>query len=423
MAKIVSKTLKKSLPDLPGIYLFKDADGTVVYIGKAKSLKKRVSSYFQNKQQDLKTELLLQAYDDLDFIVTHSETEALLLEIQLVQKHQPKFNILLKDGQPFLYIVFTKAPIPEMEIVRNKKLQGIYFGPFLHKQQARKVFNYLQRTFKLTLCNKRIENGCLEYHLGLCAGNCRSDFDLNDYLFRIQLAQDVLHRNHKDFLKNLQSKIKEYSSALEFEKARALNRYAENFETIFATIETHFSEKKYELQEYAATAKTYVPHVSEDIAQQLKDFFELDHLVRTIDCFDVSHFQSRNIVGSCVRFTDAKPDKNNLRRFNIKTLEVQNDYAALQEIVSRRYRDGKNIPDLIVIDGGKGQLSAIREILPDAPVVSLAKREETIYCPQFPEGKRLDIQTEVGRLIIALRDYAHHFAISFHRLKRAKSNS
>ncbi|HLJ31346.1 MAG TPA: hypothetical protein VKU36_02830, partial [Candidatus Babeliales bacterium] len=132
-------------------------------------------------------------------------------------------------------------------------------------------------------------------------------------------------------------------------------------------------------------------------------------------------FQSSYLVGSCVRFTDGKPEKSCFRHFKIKTLIEQNDYAALQEIIQRRYRDKNDLPDLIVIDGGKGQLSAAYAVLPGAPIVSLAKREETIYGPQFPDGIRLDIQTDVGKLLIALRDYAHHFAISFHRLKRKKS--
>ena len=417
----MSKQLQKRIPDLPGVYLFKDAHGTVVYIGKAKSLKKRVSSYFQKNHKDFKTELLLDSYDDLDFIVTQNETEALLLETQLIQKHQPKFNVLLKDGQPFLYIVFTKAQLPEIKLVRNKQLRGTYFGPLLHKQQARNVFHYLMRTFSLNLCKKTIENGCLDYHIGLCAGNCKSDFNNDDYVFRLQLAQDVLRKNHKSFVRKLKERIKQHSASLEFEKARTLNGYIDNFETIFETIATHFSDKKYALQEYAATTKTYVPQVGDDIAQQLKSFFETDHAIHTIDCFDISHFQSHNMVGSCVRFTNAKPDKANLRKFNIKTLEQQNDYVALQEIVGRRYHNGNNIPDLIVIDGGKGQLSAVRAILPDAPIVSLAKREETIFSPNFPDGKKLNVQTDVGKLIIALRDYAHHFAISFHRLKRSKN--
>lgn len=157
------------------------------------------------------------------------------------------------------------------------------------------------------------------------------------------------------------------------------------------------------------------------INTDLQKFLGFATPVRTVDCFDISHFQSSYLVGSCVRFTDGKPERAMFRHFKIKTLTEQNDYAALQEIIQRRYKNNTDIPDLIVIDGGKGQLSAAQHVLPGAPLVSLAKREETLYGPQFPQGVRLDLQTNVGRLLIALRDYAHHFAISYHRLKRKKS--
>jgi excinuclease ABC subunit C len=231
----------------------------------------------------------------------------------------------------------------------------------------------------------------------------------------------VLKKNHDEFVHKLKQKIQEYMCAYAFEKAKNLHAYVENVQMIFDTIETHFSEKKFATDIFVATTPvSYKSTSTADIALQLKHFLELPHLVSTIDCFDVSHFQSRYIVGACVRFTNGIPEKNKFRRFKIKTLQEQNDYAALQEIVSRRYKDQSDIPDLILIDGGKGQLHAIQNILPAAPIASLAKREEILYSPQFLEGKQLDIKTEVGKLLIALRDYAHHFAISYHRLRAQK---
>lgn len=427
----MDKRLKIELPKLPGVYVFKNEDGTPIYIGKAKSLKNRVSSYFHKQKTDWKVAALLEEHASLEFILTKNETEALLLETQMIQQYKPKFNVLLTSGQPFIYIFFTQDEVPQIKIVRNKRAKGTYFGPFLFKSQARRVHKYLMEKFRLTMCNKKIENGCLEYHLGICPGNCKPDFDKQDYLFRIELAQDVLKKNHKDFIKKLEAKIKEHCAAMDFEKAKNLHEYIANFETIFETIRTHFTESKYATDiatvstpsyfaSYFAEATKDRPHDPYRLAKELQKFFNLQSPVHTIDCFDISHFQSRSIVGSCIRFRDGKPDKNRFRRFQVRSLVEQNDYAALQEIVARRYRDPEDIPDLILIDGGKGQLNAVKSVLPNAQLISLAKREETVYGNAYPDGKVLDINSDIGKLLIALRDYAHHFAINYHRLKQNK---
>ncbi len=415
----IPKKHTKTIPKAAGVYYFKDKDGHVIYVGKAKCLASRVNSYFQ-KAHDWKVMALVEEYADLDYILTKNETEALLLEAQMIGEHKPKYNVLLIDGQPFLYLLFTtNDPLPTLEVVRNKSKKGTYFGPFLHKRQARGVAHYLTETFRLQLCNKKIANGCLDFHLGKCAGSCMENFDTADYLFRLNLAMDVLRNNHKESLKNLKEKIKEYIKAMAFENARRLTGYVENLDTIFETIKTRFHEKKYENDIFVATTPTKI--APRDTAlEELSSFLNLHKQIKTIDCFDISHFQSSYLVGSCIRFSNGTPDKHNFRRFKIKTLQTQNDYAALQEIVSRRYRDPQEIPDLVVIDGGKGQLSAVQEVLPNATIISLAKREETIYSNNIPEGKKLDIHTPVGQLLIAIRDYAHHFAISYHKLRRKK---
>jgi len=415
-------TLNKKLPDLPGIYLFKNNLDKVIYIGKAKSLKHRVASYFQKNNTDWKVVSLLEEYADLDFILTKNEQEALLLEAQLIQEHKPKFNRLFKDGQPFVYLMFTHGNMPTIKIVRNKKEKGTYFGPFLQKIDARRVHTFLMKTFKLSLCNKKLEHGCLNYHLGNCAGNCTAQFDYDTYVFRLQLAHDVLKKDHTKFIRDIKEKISGYNKELAFEKAKQLAHYLENIDSIFRTLETKYNAARYETDIFATTTPT--PYSTIDGAQashELQKLLHLPHPVHTIDCFDVSHFQSRYIVGSCVRFTDGKPDKNKFRKFKITTLEQQNDYAALQEIVMRRYKDKTELPDLILIDGGKGQLSAIQKILPHAWCASLAKREEILYSSVVKDGVHLDMQTDIGKLLIALRDYAHHFAVSYHRLRRKKS--
>jgi excinuclease ABC subunit C len=418
----MEKKLTKSLPKLPGVYLFKGADGKVIYIGKAKSLKHRVSSYFQKNHGDWKVDALLAEYADLDFILTKSDTQAILLETSLIQQHKPKFNTLFKDGQPFLYIVITNEELPQIKLVRNKKIKGIYFGPFFHKMQVRRAYRFLIQTFRLNLCNKKIDNGCLDYHLGLCPGNCRQDFDAADYVFRIRLATDVLKKNHADFLHKLQEKIKEYSAARAYERAQHLQEYIKNLDMIFHTIDEHFSEKKFETDIFVAmTPPPTLPSEAEYLAKELQTFIKLPVPARVIDCFDISHFQGKQMVGSCIRFTDGKPEKNKFRRFIIKTVHEQNDYAALQEIVTRRYKDLSELPDVMVIDGGKGQLNAIRNLFPTISCISLAKREERLYSAQHPDGFVLDIESPIGKILIALRDYAHHFAINFHRLKRKKT--
>lgn len=421
MKKII-KTVEKDIPKLTGVYLFKDAHGTIIYIGKAKNLYLRVHSYFKKYATDWKIKQLIDEYADVDYILTPSETESLLLEADLVQKHKPKFNVLLKEGQPFLYILFTNHEIPTVELVRNKKQKGTYFGPFLQKAPARKTYHFLMQTFKLKLCNKKIELGCLDYHIGNCAGSCKPDFDIIDYQLRIQLAREALKNNQHDFIKKVKEHIALYSAQYAFEKAQHMNEYLTNVDTIFTTLNMHFSADKFATDIFiASTPLPYSPNITASINTELQHFLGFSTPVRTIDCFDISHFQSSFIVGSCVRFTDGKPEKSMFRHFKIKTLTEQNDYAALQEIITRRYKNRSDIPDLIVIDGGKGQLSAAQHILPDAPLVSLAKREETLYGPQFTQGIQLDLQTNVGKLLIALRDYTHHFAISYHRLKRKKA--
>lgn len=406
-----------TLPLLPGIYIFKDAHNTIIYIGKAKVLRERVASYFANTT-DWKIDTLLKEATTLEHVITKTEIEALLLEAQLIQEHKPKFNVLLKNGNPFLYLLITNGKLSELKIVRTKKEKGEYFGPFIHKSQARSVHLFLLNTFQLFRCNKKIAHGCLDYHIGRCIGTCMSETKNKDYMFRLELVRNLLHDNYSEFLKTLQTQIESYNKTFEFEKARNLQSYKENIDTIFSTLQAKFSSEKYLHNIITAISSAHLPSDYEEAASELQQLLQLPSLPHTIDCFDISHFQSQNIVGSCIRFLQGKPDKKNFRRFKIKTLESQNDYAALQEIVSRRYRDLKNFPDLILIDGGKGQRNAVKHLLPKGRCLSLAKREETLFSDNHPEGIVLNIKTPVGKLLIALRDYAHHFCITYNRSLR-----
>jgi len=416
------------LPKSPGIYIFKDKENNIIYVGKAKSIRLRVSSYFKKNNFDLKNQIILEELEGIDHIVTKNEEEALLLEAQIIQEKQPKFNMLLKDGQPYVYFLFTSPDksadiqTAEIKIVRNKKQKGTYFGPFLKKQEARKIYEYLVRTFKLRICNKKMPSGCLNFHIGLCAGTCIDNFNVEDYNFRLEIVKKILGEDHENLKLQIQNQIIQYNKQLKFEQAKILHEYIFSLDHIIDVIKTRFSESKY--QQKVALASSIMPQeqiIPDFIGTKLKKFLELEIEPKTIDCFDISHFQSRHIVGSCVRFTNGIPEKNKFRLFKIKTLEQQDDYAALNEIVQRRYKDQTELPDLIVIDGGKGQLNAVQYLFPETPFVSIAKKEEILFSSKHNNGIRLDIQTEVGRLLIALRDYAHHFAISYHRKKSRKS--
>lgn len=502
----MNKESIKSLPELPGVYIFRDIEENIIYVGKSKNIKNRVSSYF-NKNENLKTKAIQEYASKIEYMITQNEVEALLLEAKLVKSYQPKFNVLLKNGEPYIYILFTKD---EIKLSRDKKEQGQYFGPFIEKSDARRTFNFLINTFNLRLCNKKIPNGCLYYHIGKCAGSCKEDFDKKSYLSRLEIAKQVLKKEHKDFLEHIKNEIKKSNEELNFEKSKELNSYYQSCSKTFSSIKTKFSKREsflsfkqiwiqlkdsnslflfeeknlaikkkrifiltsdeaytkfksfyqsqdcpqgiitnFEINNKKAFEtflkkwhkKTYPISIScnpkeghirnllslakimaekeisdqNSLSKDLKNLLKVNFLPKTIDCFDISHKQGLHMVGSCIRFLNGKPDKNNFRKFKIKTINTQDDYAALKEIVRRRYKNNNEIPDIVLIDGGKGQLSAVKDLFPEATFISLAKKEETIFSDKIPNGKKLNIKNYADQLLIAIRDYSHHFAISYHK--------
>lgn len=518
----LSEQIKK-IPPLPGVYFFKDAQGHILYIGKAKNLKNRTASYVQNQFHDAKVHAIFEHATTIDYHITNSELEAMLMEAQLIQSNQPQFNVIFKSGQPFVYLLFTSGAIPELQLVRNRNKKGTYIGPFLEKNAARTVYNFLIKTFSLKLCKKKIENGCLDYHLGICAGICRKDFDLNAYKNRLTLAHKAITQGHKEFLETLMADIHQASKDEQFEQARELHEYYQACQKAFlyldikprgagarighdiwlidysnqavhlfieqqnvvskkqsfyylftdpatytdhiydyitsyyrtvrpalrilithpfktpttqllenflqqwhklenpVTIITPTSGHEAALIRYATVSLEHYQRRQATLGQSLKKLLALPIIPTTIDCFDISHKQGHAMVGACVRFTNGHPDKPFFRHFHIKTVHENNDYASLAEVIKRRYKQAHDIPDLILIDGGKGQLSSVMpHIPPQVAVASLAKREETLFSRHFPEGKKLDIQSFAGQTLIALRDYTHHFAISFHRATERK---
>jgi excinuclease ABC subunit C len=421
------------LPKLPGVYIFKDAVGTILYIGKAVNLQSRVNTYFAQYTRDTTSpsglrstswtiKALLDEYATISHIVTNTEHDALVLEAQLIQEYQPKYNRLLKEGNPFIYIKYTKKPYPTFSIARTRNTKGIYFGPFIHKTDARKTTRFIIDTFKLYRCGKKMAHGCLLYHIGKCSGSCLPNFDESAYAFRAELALHMLKNERDIFIKRIKEEIAEANKKLQFERAKNLHEYLSHVDSLFQTLNRYTSGTAYIPQAVTTSMPSAVAlsglRRDEALATELQTLVGGEKPIHIIDCFDISHFQSKNIVGSAIRFIDGIPDKQAFRRFMIKTLEKQNDYAALQEIVTRRYKNPADLPDLILIDGGIGQLNTVQAVLTTPLIAALAKREETLFCPAHPHGIKLDLHTDAGKTLIALRDYTHHFAITYHRLKR-----
>ncbi|HSW75925.1 MAG TPA: GIY-YIG nuclease family protein [Candidatus Saccharimonadales bacterium] len=401
----------KKLTKKSGVYLFKNKEQEIIYIGKAKNIADRIASYF-NLPSDYKTTLLLQEAITLETIPTSSEVEALYLEVELIKKYQPKFNRLLKEGNPFVYLFFSQEKIPTLSIVRIKgKKKGVYIGPFLTKKAAYSVFKFLVNTLQLRFCNKKIAQGCLQYHIGLCAGSCMTDFDIEFYKFRLLLAEQLLTNQSDDALKAIEKEMKEAIKNLQYERARSLLEYKQNFEEITQTLQA--------LQ--LMPSKQKVPDTQKNlgILMALQKRLHLKHVPYVIDCFDISHMQSLAIVGSCIRYVHGVPEPKSFRRFKIKTIVQQDDYAAMAEIVRRRYRSGLEYPNLVIVDGGKGQITAVKPYIGTAELVGLAKKEETIISSDFKHFIQLDPQRPEDLLLLQIRDKTHQFAISYHRKKRS----
>lgn len=416
-----------SLPKLPGVYIFKNAQGHILYIGKAKNLAARVATYFSlTSTFHEKLRALLQEAASVEHIVTHSENDALLLEEHLIKLYQPLYNVLLTTGEPFLYLVITEDPVPELQIARTRDASGTYFGPFSQRRVVRRVYDYLMKKFRLYRCSVRMPQGCLRYHLGICSGVCTGTFDAAAYATRLLLVQRLLEGDADAFRATLNEAIEQCHREFKFEEARQLHEYKRDVDTILEHIAQTYAPGHYRHEVAHALAQSTVggaqAHVLYDDAErELQQLLATRKPLVTIDCFDISHVQGQYMVGSCIRFTRGVPDRKKFRRFRITSLTQQNDYAALQEIVRRRYKDGdEDVPDLLLIDGGKGQLSAVKSIMPHAQVVALAKREERLFGTVHPEGVIMTAHSPLGKVLIALRDYAHRFAVNYHTLLKKK---
>jgi excinuclease ABC subunit C len=507
------------LPSLPGCYLFKDADGSVLYVGKARDLKKRVASYFQKPNPDLKTSALIQAASDLDFIVTNTEVEALLLENTLIKKHWPHYNVKLKDSSRYACIHLTDEKYPRIRISRKNAGIGSFFGPFTSSQERTYVFRILRKTFGLRTCKRLPKRACLRYHLGHCTAPCIGKIAEFDYLEKVKRAEFVLCGKTGELIDSLREGMEHLSARQEFERAMelreeiaALERLQERqsvehkrkydqdvlsyeidnnsvylmvFKVFRGTLEgkedfvfawsDNFLEQ-FLVQYYSENEPAEELILSEPLDESLVEFLthvkgkkvrvtvpkrgekkelldlakknveiglfgdrnklravqealNLPKLPSVVECFDVSHLSGTSMVGSMVQFRSGRPDKNNYRRFKIKSVDGIDDFAAIGELVNRRYsrlkEEKQELPDLIVIDGGLGQLSSaqkqLRELRLKVPIISIAKQEEKIYVPGSSQPLTLERDDCASLFIQEIRDEAHRFAINYNRLLRKKS--
>lgn len=527
------------LPENPGVYQFYDVEGKILYIGKAKNLKRRVSSYFTLKHEVAKTRILVKKIVSIQHIVVPTESDALLLENNLIKKYQPRYNILLKDDKSFPWICIKKERFPRVFITRRLVKDGSeYFGPYTNKKMVKVLLELLKGLYPLRTCNYDLSyekvsqekyKSCLEYHLGNCKAPCESLQSVEDYNRDIEGIRHILKGNLSVAMRYFKEEMLLFASVQAFEKAQIIKEKLEillgyqakstivnpkinnvdvftiisdhthayvNFLEIShgAIIRSHTLEIKKKLQEsdaallelaiveirnrftsisreallpfYVLTPddlKATVPVLgdklklielsqrnarfyrqdkisqmrmvdperhSKRILAQIKEDLRLSELPTHIECFDNSNTQGTNPVAACVVFINAKPNKKMYRHFHIKTVTGPDDFASMGEVVYRRYKrlldEKASLPQLIVIDGGKGQLSAALKSLDELglrgkiAIIGIAKRLEEIYFPEDPIPLYLDKKSESLKIIQQLRNEAHRFGITFHRNLRSK---
>ncbi|GDX51738.1 UvrABC system protein C [Bacteroidota bacterium] len=532
------KLLLPTLPTEPGVYKFRDGEGKLIYVGKAKNLKKRVSSYFNREHEANKTTVMVKTAASLEFTIVNTEQDALLLENNLIKAFLPRYNVLLKDGKSYPFICIKKENFPRIFMTRKVIKDGSeYFGPYTSMGRVNVLLDTIKMLFQLRTCSlnlisKSIEHKkfkvCLEYHIGNCKGPCESLQTEDDYNQSIQQIRNLLKGHLRPVNDFLNDEMKVLSESYEFEKANLIKQkldllknyqsnstvvntdinnvdvfaFVEDYTTAFVnymkvvngsviqtkTIELHkkIEEEKEDLLQLAITElreqfisesdeiivpfiipspsekiKITVPQIgdkkkllelaeknvayyklnlalnstgkttpSERILKQLKEDFRLKEMPVHIECFDNSNFQGSFPVASMVVFKNAKAAKKDYRHFNIKTVEGPDDFASMEEIVYRRYKrmteENQSLPQLVIIDGGKGQLSAAVTSIDKLglkgkmAVCGIAKRLEEIYFPDDTLPLYINKKSESLKLIQQIRNEAHRFAITFHRNKRSK---
>lgn len=413
----------KKFPNLPGVYLFRGGDGSILYIGKAGSLKKRVCSYFNRSAKDPRISLMISQAVDVDFIELKSEAEALLLEDRFVKEYQPKYNIDLKDDKRYPWIRITvREPWPRIQFVRVKEDDGSrYFGPYTDAGALRRVLKFIRGTFKILSCKHKfvgadVEKHCLYYHLGECFGPDIKKISPLEYQEIVKQVCLLLEGKGDELLKSLRSKMLFMSRHKNYEKAAKVRDLILDLESVIGS----------KVRKDVLKGFVFRPAEIDKEVSALKDALGLPFAPVWIDAFDVSNLYGKDAVGSLIVFRNGVPFKSGYRRFKIKTVTGISDYAMINEIMARRYSrllDEKgDLPNLILIDGGKGQYSTARLALNglglrNVKVIGLAKRFEEVYAPELI---RLPMDSPALKLLMRVRDEAHRFAIKYHRKLRSK---
>ena len=530
----------KTIPESAGVYQYYDKEGNIIYVGKAKNLKKRVSSYFTKTHDSGKTRVLVKRIADIKFIVVETETDALLLENNLIKKHKPRYNVLLKDDKSYPWICIKKERFPRVFPTRRLIKDGSeYFGPYTSMKTVHTLLDLIKGLYQLRTCNydlaeDKIEDGkykvCLEYHLGNCQGPCEGYQTEEDYQENIKAIREIIKGNFKDSLGQFKQQMKDYAEKMQFEDAQRIKEKIEVLENYQAKstiinprisnvdvfsivsdesfgyinflqisygsiIRSHTLEIKKKLDETdkellelaiveirerfnSKSKEIYVPfkvNIGEEIKvtvpqlgdkkhildlslrnakyyrmerfkqikitdpdrhanrimAQMKADLRLSEEPRHIECFDNSNIQGTNPVAACVVFKNGKPSKKDYRHFNIKTVEGPDDFASMEEVVYRRYKrlleEEQPLPQLIIIDGGKGQLSSALKSLDvlglrgKIAIIGIAKRLEELFYPNDPIPLYLDKKSETLKIIQQLRNEAHRFGIEHHRNRRSKN--
>ena len=401
------------LPESPGVYIFKDAGGEILYIGKAKALKRRVQTYF-SRQLDSKTQAMVAKIADIEYRLTPTEAQAQILESALIKEEQPHYNIDLKDDKSFPWICITNEEFPRVSICRRKKHEkpgeAVYYGPYTNVKLLRQAFKLMRRVFGFCTCKCERENRkrpCLYHRLGLCPAPCAGKISAKAYGEIIDEIKLFLESKYEMLIEKLSRKMLEASKDSRFEEAAKIRD---------------------QINALGAIGNTSGGALSLNELEDLKAMAGLPHLPYRIEAFDISNIQGKSACGSMVSFYKGEADKNNYRRFRIKTVLGIDDYKMIAEVVSRRYSrlvdERLKLPDLILIDGGKQHLAvALRELEKlklNIPIISIAKDKENIYSKNKEHPVKLEQDTPALNLIRRVRDEAHRFAISYHRLLRKK---
>jgi excinuclease ABC subunit C len=413
-----------SPPKIPGVYFFKDSYGQILYIGKAKNLLKRISCYNTNRQIDWKIHYLLDKSSSIEWIVTSTEEEALLLEASLISSHKPLFNKLLTTNNPFYYILFIKSygQLPKISITRYIQKNATYsIGPFLKKRDALKLYSLITDAFNLNICNKKIPHGCLHYHIGKCSGTCKTDFDKKKYTKRFDLAQNAI-KNESNFLETINKEIEKAKSVFDIIHIEELLKYKEEFQLIQNYLYADFREINEERSIEKILLQLNIEETTyQEAVNSIKNLLQLPNKPHIIDCIDISHFQGNAVTGACIRFDHGKYNKEFSTSYLLQN-EENNDYKNLILTIKKHYLTNHiTYPDILLIDGGKGQLHAVADLRLPIPLMALAKREETLFWGNN-ESTVLSLHQSYGRLLIQIRNATHNAAIYLHKKNMIKKN-